>query len=173
VKTISDLACAIAGWWSLGIGVVPISILIGFIWSCVESVMDIVDLLDGKTVAVLKTEGDWKTDLDGLLGMTDVAEEVEGLSGYGFEYEDYLRLLLYLPFTSEEAKLLRIMDLAQINIGNERDEAVDFSEYIHDLETTGSVEMNPLFMQLPFMPELLKAAFGETVLNIEGYYCYQ
>jgi len=175
MSTITDMANIIAGWWSLGIGALPVAILLTFIWSCIESTIDICDLLKGDKVPLLKNEANWSSDLDNLLaiGIED-SEEVETLEEIGsFGYEDYLRLILYLSITSEEDKLMRIMDLIQINIGDQQSKDVLLENYVYDVSTSGEIEVNWLFFELPFMPETIRGLVGNSSFEVTAYQCYQ
>lgn len=83
-------------------------------WALAESVNDYRLLTDGHKVADMKSEATWAVDLDSILAD-------RGGDGYiytgveaGRDYEDYLKLFLYTM--DEGVKILRIMDLIQINM---------------------------------------------------------
>ncbi|MDA3847875.1 MAG: DUF5702 domain-containing protein [Vallitaleaceae bacterium] len=175
LSTMTDMANIIAGWWSLGIGTIPVVALLTFIWTCIESSIDIYQLFKGEKVPLLKNETNWSADLDSLLGIAleepSVADVIEDT--YSFGYEDYLRLMLYLPITSKEDKLFRIMDLIQINMSDGRDEVVVLDNYIHDIKTSADIEVNWLFFDLPFMPNSISGLVGSKHFEVESYQCYQ
>lgn len=83
-------------------------------WALAESVNDYRLLTDGHKVADMKTDATWAVDLDSIL-------EHRGGDGYiytgidsGRTYEEYLKLFVYTM--DERVKILRIMDLIQINM---------------------------------------------------------
>ncbi|MBR3756693.1 MAG: hypothetical protein IKK48_06235 [Firmicutes bacterium] len=83
-------------------------------WAYAESINDYHLLLEGYPVASVKTDDSWATGLDAVLE----TDGVEGCIYTGIEkggfYEDYLRLFLFSMNT--ETRLLRMMDLIQINM---------------------------------------------------------
>ncbi|MDR1496645.1 MAG: DUF5702 domain-containing protein [Clostridiales Family XIII bacterium] len=98
-----------------GIGELAASIAITEIWVGAETKNDIGLFEAGEKVAFIKTSAQW--------ALTDCAKTVYGLfdgrlirpiSKSGQTYEDYLRALIFLM--DRETKLLRVMDLIQIDM---------------------------------------------------------
>ncbi|MDR2157568.1 MAG: DUF5702 domain-containing protein [Clostridiales Family XIII bacterium] len=91
-------------------------------WVVAETQNDLQLLEEGKNVAFAKTSDTWATrDIEKILeGFTD-DEAVVPANSAGQSYKDYLRLLLFL--TDRETKILRIMDLIQINLKGTYDKA--------------------------------------------------
>ncbi len=107
-------------------------------WAALETEEDLEDLYHDRRVPVLKTPGQWKTDLGSVLGSESVKEkldeetrelldekrdEVLDLSGNistvtrfseGLNYDEYL--LIMITALRDDVRLLRIMDLIQINM---------------------------------------------------------
>jgi hypothetical protein len=108
-------------------------------WTALETENDIKLLREGKNVALIKNHNNWAVGLSAipgiimayLMGASDSRDgapdinktsenaardstSVEPTDKSGFSYGDYLRLFLF--FTSRENKLLRSMDLIQINM---------------------------------------------------------
>jgi len=100
-------------------------------WSLAEAENDARLLMAGKNVALIKTDSTWALGLENAVRvvvedddngyMTGVNAFPRQVSGYvsprsdvGLSYSDYLRLFLYLQ--RRETKLLRVMDLIQINL---------------------------------------------------------
>jgi hypothetical protein len=108
-------------------------------WVAVETENDLKLLRGGKNVALIKRRDNWATEIRVIPGIIiayltnlsnagDKAPNINDTSGNaasymsavsprdnnGFSYGDYLRLFLF--FTSRENKLLRSMDLIQINM---------------------------------------------------------
>lgn len=83
-------------------------------WALAESVNDYRLLMDGHRVADMKTEATWAVDLDTILA--DAGGDGYIYTGIetGRDYEGYLKLFLYSM--DERVKILRIMDLIQINM---------------------------------------------------------
>jgi hypothetical protein len=116
------LAAALAGG---GVATPAAQAAIAGIWAGAEAAMDMSRLEKGEKVPLIKTSEDWvlglENALDGVMNEAENAsEEQEGLS-----YEDYLFLLLC--FKEKESKLIRIMDLIQLNIKGQVDEHFDMS----------------------------------------------
>jgi hypothetical protein len=106
-------------------------------WVAAETENDLKLLRAGEKVALVKNKGNWAVNASSVLGLVfayfsaradggsadikDTAGNATGswgmlrpTDGDGFSYGDYLRLFLF--FTSRENKLLRSMDLIQINM---------------------------------------------------------
>lgn len=83
-------------------------------WAYAESLNDYQLLLAGYPVALTKTDGSWATDLDAVLEKDGVEGCIYTGTEKGDDYEDYLKLFLFSM--KEETRLLRMMDLIQINM---------------------------------------------------------
>ncbi len=107
-------------------------------WAALETEEDLEDLYKDKRVPVLKSAGQWKTDLSSVLDSDDVRkkldeesrelleekrDELPGISGgidtvsqfrYGLNYDEYLMIMIMS--LNDNVRLLRIMDLVQINM---------------------------------------------------------
>ena len=111
-----EAAAVVGGILTAGYGYEASKVIITGLWLAAETRNDLQLLEAGKKIPLFKTEAGWALDnvkdiADGLL--TD--EPVVALSGgLGLGYEDHLRIFLYM--TDREVKLLRIMDLIQINM---------------------------------------------------------
>ncbi len=84
-------------------------------WAMAESVNDYRLLIDGHQIPLMKTESTWATNLESIL-----ENETEGYIYTGREdgetYADYLKLFLYA--VDDQLRMLRMMDLVQINMRN-------------------------------------------------------
>ena len=94
-------------------GNIPLEQSILASWALAESENDYRLLIHGKPVPIKKTEETWAVDLQSVMenrayNMIDTGNEE------GYRYEDYIKVFLYL--TDSRKKLLRIMDLIQINM---------------------------------------------------------
>lgn len=101
------LAAATAGWWTLGAGIPVMSNLIKISWAIAEAGIDTKKLWEGESLAVVKTKGDW---------ITDIGLGSKGTSSPNFlkmDYEDYLRFfLMTIPM---DKKLIRMLDIISLN----------------------------------------------------------
>jgi hypothetical protein len=105
-------------------------------WAAAESKVDLDDLMNGKRVPAVKSHLTWRTDIGMLFESGDLAESIDQearelidkeragreTSGgsdateitEGQDYEDYL--LVMMALMNENTRLLRTMDLVQINM---------------------------------------------------------
>lgn len=120
------------------------------LWAAAESEYDVDTLVKGGKVPVLKTANTWKTDLSLVLSGDKFKGSLndEGLNlldknkgelinadgakggneqGIGNDYEDYL--LVLMVFVNENTRILRTMDLVQINMKYRYYEDFNFDEY--------------------------------------------
>lgn len=77
-------------------------------WTYTESLNDTKIILEGKKLPLFKTDNMWQISLEDMLGIN-----IKGGDGTpdGFEYKDYLRLLLYI--SGRERKYYRTMDMIE------------------------------------------------------------
>ena len=87
--------------------------LILLAWAYGESVSDVVRLLAGERVPLIKTSEDWRMPLRGLLSIKTNARPT-GTEGSGFSYEDYLRVFLFTE--DKTVKCMRAMDVIEMNL---------------------------------------------------------
>ena len=107
-------------------------------WAALETEEDLDDLYSDRRVPVIKTAEQWKTGLGAVLDSSEVRDkldeesrelldenrdELPGFAGnlsdlaevrYGLNYDEYLMIMIMS--LSESSRLLRIMDLVQINM---------------------------------------------------------
>lgn len=83
-------------------------------WAYAESVNDYNLLIEGYPVPKVKTKENWATDLDAVLADNQAETAIYTGETKGDTYEDYLSLLLMAM--DENTRLLRMMDLIQINM---------------------------------------------------------
>ena len=113
-------------------------LLIAEAWAALETEEDLEDLYHDRRVPVLKSPDQWKTDIGAVLGSEKVKDklddeskklleekedEIYGLSGKlstvtqfkdGLNYDEYLMIMIVC--LNDNVRLLRIMDLIQINM---------------------------------------------------------
>ena len=82
------------------------------LWASIESGYDLNQLMDGKSVPLLKlTSADWKTDLETETAQTSAAEQPKNPNA--IDYAGYLNLMLMAQ--SDQVTALRAMTLIDLN----------------------------------------------------------
>lgn len=98
-------------------GAVPAQAVVSFfiltLWAFGESVLDVRMLFAGERVPPWKNRETWSLDLEQLLSMGFLNMEA-GSRKQGYDYEDYLRILLLLQ--DRRQKNFRIMDIIEWNV---------------------------------------------------------
>ena len=113
-------------------------LIIAEAWAALETEEDMKTLYENGRVPVIKNPDQWKTDLDSVLGSREVreklddeskklldenSEEISNLSGLsekteiltdGLSYDEHL--LIMILFMNKNTRLLRLMDIVQINM---------------------------------------------------------
>lgn len=112
-------------------------LIIAEAWAALETEEDLKALYDGDRVPVMKAEGQWKTGLESVISSDKVrkkldeesrqlldenSSEIRKITGHdngnvirdGLDYDDYLMIMMLS--VNERVRLLRIMDLVQINM---------------------------------------------------------
>ena len=147
--------------------------VIAGIWSAAEAENDMKRLEDGKKVPLVKTKQQWALHLENAV-QADEKHEIETLkdsleengeeenldlgksiqakrkkTGYieprdkrGIEYEDYLRILLFME--NREMKLLRCMDLIQLNMKGSYHQDFDIRQFYGGFEFDAVIQEKKL-----------------------------
>ena len=90
----------------------PVKYTILFAWSYVESLQDVKTLLAGGRVPLYKTAADWKTGIGSIENVRGSLTEDNG--GTGLNYEEYLRIMLFLQ--NKDTRTFRAMDIMEMDI---------------------------------------------------------
>ena len=90
----------------------PVKYTILFAWAYVESLQDVKTLLAGGRVPIYKTSADWKTGINSITNVRGSLAEDSG--GRGLNYEEYLRIMLFLQ--NENTRTFRAMDIMEMDI---------------------------------------------------------
>lgn len=86
-------------------------------WAYGESIMDLRTLLAGNKVALTKSKETWQLQLSGLLKLGTEEDMNEGQDvENGQDYQDYLRMLLFLE--DSNTKALRTLSVIESNLQN-------------------------------------------------------
>jgi len=136
----TQIAAAISGFWTGGLGIPIIENLLRCAWGMLEAVVDLDEIMKGGSVPVFKGEGDWRTDVRNIGGAKD-AKDGNGL--LSFSYHDYLRLFLLLQ--NSETKMNRIEDLIQLNM-QQNNPGFRVSDYNTYLRVEATVSMKYMFI---------------------------
>ncbi len=164
-KTVATgIATAVAGWWTGGAGIPVVSNLVMCGWGMGEALLDLQELMEGKSVPIYKMKGDWRLDI----GISSVSTPKTDKRLY-FNYQDYLRL--FLLTMDQNKKLNRVEDLIQLNIGKSKS-GFKMSESSTYVRIEAEVSMKYLFITQPFVRKSLKTNDGRylfKVLLYEGY----
>ena len=137
-RTKVETIAAIAEILTPGAGAVT-QVAIAEAWAAVETEEDLKDLYAGERVPLFKTGPDWKTDLNMALSdeekekvkdliatSEESTSEIETMSE-GLDYEEYL--LIMLSSMNENTRVLRIMDIIQVNMKYRYYDDFNMSEY--------------------------------------------
>jgi len=112
-KKMRTAATAIAEILTLGYGGEVGAQAVMAIWASMESLNDYELLIHGKKVDGVKSHLTWATDKESILNGWN-GDYIDMNCQDGDTYSDYLNLLTYVM--DQDTKLLRIMDLIQINL---------------------------------------------------------
>lgn len=114
------------------------AVVVAEAWAAAESENDLRLLEDEKEVAYIKDRNNWAVPISDTL-------EYLWKEGYtapeqmkGYDYEDYLRILLFLE--NREQKLLRCMDLIQLNMKGGGSQDFDLKEYYGGIQFEAVVQ---------------------------------
>ena len=78
-----------------------------------ESLADVKCLMQGGRVPLMKTSADWKTRIGDIINFSGKALDTGG-GGHGLNYQDYLRIMLFLE--KSQTKNMRAMDIMEMDI---------------------------------------------------------
>lgn len=122
----TELLAAAAATLLPGPGAPLMHFLLATAWAAGEAGMDMDRLEEGKRVPLWKIDADWQLSLESLLDgeLSGTAQSTE--EDRGLEYQGYLLLFLFLE--PEEQKLLRLMDLIQLNLKGRYDESFSMGQ---------------------------------------------
>ncbi|WP_455717425.1 DUF5702 domain-containing protein [Anaerosporobacter sp.] len=163
-------AAALVGFTCLAPLVTLIKVVILFVWSMVEALVDTYALLDGRSVPFIKSKTTFKVTYNQLINMsksqiTNLASKYpvgEGKIG-DFTYSNYLRLLLLLNGTKKNC--YRSMDIIQMNMQKMLGTGFYLWNCVFGMEVMAYMKIPEKFATFPFMKQII----GET----EGYYSFK
>ena len=118
---------AIAAELSLGVAEPIAEPAVAEAWAAAEAENDLRLLEDGKPVALIKNRSNWAVPISNTLEYLCKDGYMKPKLMSGNTYEDYLQILLY--FEDSEKKLLRCMDMIQLNMKGSYNRSFDLKEY--------------------------------------------
>ena len=90
----------------------PVKYTILFAWAYVESLQDVKTLLAGGRVPIYKSASDWKTGINSIKNVRESLVEDSG--GRGLNYQEYLRIMLFLQ--NQDTRTFHAMDIMEMDI---------------------------------------------------------
>lgn len=170
------LAAAFVGFTGLPALVTIVKTLILFIWSFVESLVDVAALLGGKEIPFLKGKNDILVELNEIIGTnkTFIKSKVESIkennSYFALSYKDYLRIFLFVE--SQRNKNFRAMDLIQENLQLRYEDSFLMQNCLFGFCINGEFGMEEKFIALPFVKDLIDAGESSYSFKITKEYSY-
>lgn len=117
-------------------------------WAYGESLIDVRILLDGGKVPIRKDIATWSLALENLGRIVEILNKGAADKGKGLDYQDYLRLLLYMSSVSKQKQ--RGLDLIQLNLQKEKGmEKFKAENCIVAVKTKTEWHCKPVFSGLP------------------------
>ena len=110
----AGLSAALGGWIPSGL----MTVLLMVVWAMAEAVCDVRALLAGRQIPFWKDAASWKLAFEHLWTLLDDGFVTGMDRADGMNYQEYLRLLLYLVPTEEMC--YRLMEVAEENLRAER-----------------------------------------------------
>lgn len=163
-------AAALVGFSCLAPLVTLIKIVILFVWSMVEALVDTYALLDGKSVPLFKSKSTFKVTYNQLISMSKsnikklASEYPKGEGKIGdFTYSNYLRLFLLMNGTKKNC--YRSMDIIQMNMQKLLGSGFYLSNCIFGMEAMAFMKVPEKFITFPFIKQII----GDT----EGFYSFK
>ncbi len=169
------LAAAFVGFTGLPALVTIVKTLVLFIWSFVESLVDVAALLGGKEIPLLKSKNDILVELHEIIltNKTFIKSKTESIKDNSFlalNYKDYLRIFLFME--SQRNKSFRAMDLIQVNLQFRYEDTFLMQNCLYSFRINGKFRMEEKFIALPFVRDLLDTGESAYSFKITKEYSY-
>lgn len=164
------LATALVGFTCLPPVVTAMRELLLLGWAYAESVSDLRNLMNGGTLALIKTSENWQMSLENIGNLFSEEGQKREEKG-GLNYEGYLRLLLGLK--SGKEKVMAALDLIETNIRQKEGKGrfrIDccFSKCNYKV----IYESKPLLLGIPIAEGMLRNKNGMYCFSMEGSMSY-
>lgn len=146
-------------------GMVPlvkiVSCVIMGIWAAGESLQDLRILMSGGEVPLWKQKDEWNVDLEGILNMgRGVMPDIGSSQGKGFNYEQYVKLLLLKE--NPQITYMRMLDVMQMNIQRE-EPGFSLMNCAYRVDMRAEACGKHVFFTLPFVKHFVKGRDGYTL----------
>lgn len=160
------LATALVGFTCLPPVVTAMRELLLLGWAYAESIADLRNLMNGGTLALIKTSENWQMSLENIGNLVSEEGEKREEKG-GLSYEGYLRLLLGLK--SGKAKIMAALDLIETNIRQKEGmECFRMDCCFSKCNYKMTYEAKPLFLGIPIAERMLGNKNGTYCFSTEG-----
>lgn len=108
-------------------------------WAYGETIVDLRKLCSGEKVELTKNRSNWNLNLDNLLAM-ELTSDSNPDKDKGFNYEEYLRILLYME--NPTSKYFQTMDAMEMKMIEKSYKDFRLKDYIYSLNATAVFSIN-------------------------------
>lgn len=165
-----EAAAAVSG----GVGVYFTQFMIASAWASAESVNDLKLIENGKEVAFVKSKETWAISFEniGKGSFIETSSNTQGSKSPNlFSYKDYLRLFLLIE--GKGKKIMRTMDIIQINMKGWYYKNFDLSDYLGAICVNANISKKNIFLNKPaFKVYLNNQESGRRTFNIKVVHSY-
>jgi len=109
-------------------------------WAYGEAIIDMRKLFSGEKVEIEKNKSNWTLSLERLLAMNFTADNSITDNDKGYNYEEYLRILLYMENPND--KYYRTMDTIEIKMIEKGNKNFRLKNYVYSLNATAVFLIN-------------------------------
>ena len=170
VAQAEGLATTLVGFTGLPPVVLVVRELLLLSWAYGESISDVKNLMEGGTLALIKTSENWQLELENVGRIFDTKTEVRKES-FGLSYKEYLRVLLI--GMSEDTLTMRALDLMEMNMRQkEGKEQFRIDCCFSSFQCHGFFQSKPMFLTIPFQEGMLKKEEGTYELEKKAMVSY-
>lgn len=113
------------------------------IWATAEAILDVRDLLTGKSVVLIKTDKEWNLSLEGLENFSKNTTS-ENKGDTGLSYKRYLEMLIAVQ--NNISVYYRTMDLIQLDICKQYNQNFRLSKCVTGIDTEITYNLPFLFL---------------------------
>lgn len=160
------VAAGLVGATGMQVLVEAVKYAILLAWAYAESIVDVRNLLNGGSSALVKTAENWKLGIENIGGLVNIsADPVK--EKYGLDYNSYLKLLML--FIEKDELVMRGMDLTELRL----QQIYDKSDYHLDkLLASANISVfyksKPIFLNFGF----IKNYNYNSDFNVTSKYTY-
>lgn len=160
------LATAIVGFTGIPPVVTAMRELLLLGWAYAESIMDLRSLMEGGTLALVKTSDNWQISLENIGNLSKEKSAKREEKG-GLSYEGYLRLLLGMK--NGTAKIMGALDLIETNLRQQEGlEGFRIDCCFYKCSCKMTYETKPLLLGIPMAHGMIRNGNGGYCFTREG-----